>query len=218
MRVPRVIVGPTIEPITLAEARDHLRLDAYDSPAVHPDDAIVTALITVAREWAEQFTGRTIAQVMLELVLDNFPCDTCAGTNVIELLGGPVQVVTSFVYLDGEEVEQDLVDFQLDIFSNPPRLSPAASASWPATFGNPENVVGVTAQMNTVRIRYLAGYTLPGDSPDYMPLPKSIKQAMLLVIGHYYENREDTTPTKIDQIPMGAEALLRNYRLEKSMA
>jgi hypothetical protein len=44
-------------------------------------------------------------------------------------------------------------------------------------------------------------------------IPKSIKQAMLLLIGHLYEHREDTVEKSLDNIPLGIQALLSTYRV-----
>lgn len=210
MRTPKIIVDATEEPISLDEARLQCRVDAYDSPAEHPDDPLITGLITAAREWAEKFTGRTIAQKTLELALDQFPC------GAIDLPGSPVQSVTGFTYTDGDGAMQS-PGYQFDTYSEPPRLLPAVNASWPATYGQYATSLAA-GQANAVKVRYVAGYTLPGDSPDQWPLPKSLKQAMLLCIGHWYENREDTSIVKLESIPMGAQALARQYRLEKAMA
>jgi hypothetical protein len=68
------------------------------------------------------------------------------------------------------------------------------------------------------------GYTLAssyfGNSPDE-PLPASIKAAMLLMLGHLYENREATnmvSGTGVQELPIGVQALLIPYQLRTSMA
>lgn len=183
----------------------HLRLDAYDSPATHPDDSIVESLITAAREWSEAFCERSIAETVLELALDAWP----SGNDPVYLSRGPLQQVQSVVYIDAAGIQQTLTDYQLDDYGDEPRLVPAVAATWPVTQDK---------RINAVRIRYRAGHTLPGDSPDLHPLPKPIKQAILLVLGHLYEHREDSTPVRVEQIPLGAQTLLRKYRLANGFA
>jgi len=61
------------EPITLAQARLHLKLDTSGSPPSHPDDTLVTALIAASRESAEKYTGLAIANQTYTLTLDRFP-------------------------------------------------------------------------------------------------------------------------------------------------
>lgn len=60
----KLIAGPLVEPITLDEARLHLRVDPVAGP--HPDDPLIAAQLSAAREWAEQYTGRFIAPRTLE--------------------------------------------------------------------------------------------------------------------------------------------------------
>jgi uncharacterized phiE125 gp8 family phage protein len=57
----------------------------------------------------------------------------------------------------------------------------------------------------------VAGY---GD--DAEDVPQAIRQAMMLMIGHWYENREDTLGVgNIQRIPQGSEYLLWPYRVLK---
>ncbi len=225
MSNPKTIIPPIGEAITLDEAHLHLRLDVYDSPPAHPDDPLILGLITAAREWMEKFTGRSIGERLLELGLDRFPHRhhgrdwhqmhrpgiTFLGESrhpmPIRLPGGPVNALDRLVYTDAAGVDQTMTDAQFDTYEEPSRVLPAIGASWPST----------RVQMAAVRVRYWAGYTLPDDSPSLTVLPKPIKQAMLLVLGHLYENREDSIDVALSQIPMGAEALLRPYRLETAL-
>lgn len=227
----RVITPPVGEQISLAEARLHLRLDDDgDSPPAHPDDPLIAMLITAAREWCEDFLGRAIAPQTVEIsggplsspaptwcpcACARFSSDTSRQTYgaFIELPLGPVNYVSSIVYFDDLGVQQQVLpsDYWVDFYAGPPRLYAATGVTWPT----------VQAVPNAVRIRYLVGYDLPGDSPNLNPLPASIKAAMLLILGHYYENRENTSllPSgTLQLIPMGAEALLRPYQLRMGFA
>lgn len=211
MLIPRIIVDVTEEPITLARARLQCRVDAFGSPLEHADDELISDLIVTARQWAEGFTGRSLAIKTLEVALDYLP--TVAPTSwpwniyptyigAIELPGGPVVSLVNVTYPnDAESPTEQVVDATLDTYSVPNRVIPAGGVNWPL----------LTAAPNLVRIRYVAGYT-----PD--ALPKQIKQAMLLCIGHWYDNREDTSIVKLENIPLGAKDLLRRYRIEKAMA
>ena len=212
----RIITAPDVEPISLAEARAHLRSDAqYDSPLDSPleadDDALINDLITAAREWAEKFTGRTIAQAVLQYTLDAFPSGTTVEDRTIEIPGGPVRFLVSVGYSGIEnEVNTDLevaeADYQFDFTNSPARLAPVDA--WPSA----------RAVLNAIRVQYAAGYNVTGDSPYDFPLPRAIKQAMLLCIGHWYANTEDGAPVNIQEIHLGAKSMLRGYRIEKGMA
>lgn len=227
MSNPKVITPPTAEPISLDEAHLHLRLDVYDSPPAHPDDPLILSLIQAAREWIEKFTGRSMTERLLEYAVDAFPGHDRLGgyrypnhrlgvvyrgdgiyPQPIRLPGGPVNSLETVGYVDGGGVVQTIGDAQFDSYQEPARVLPASGGGWPST----QNAMGA------VKVRYWAGYTLPGDSPSGTPLPKPLKHAMLLVLGHLYENREDSVDANLQSIPLGAQALARPYRLDTALA
>ena len=79
------------EPITLAEAWAHLRIDTYDSPPASADDPWLESIgIPGARAWAEQYCGIAIAPQTLEYAGNGFP-------SVFELPVGPARGVVSIV-------------------------------------------------------------------------------------------------------------------------
>lgn len=221
----KVITLPLAEPITLSDARLHLRLDDDgDSPPAHPDDPLIVLLITAAREWCENYAGRSLAPQTLELGGTVFAlplwqacCVRFSVNGVVQIYGayvelprGPVSAVLSVRYIDDQGVEQTIAttDYILDDYVQPPRLYAAQGVTWPTPQAVP----------NAAKIRYIAGYDLPGDSPNPNPLPASILAAMKLVLGHLYENREQTTDLKLEQLPLGAQSLLDRYRLRLGMA
>jgi uncharacterized phiE125 gp8 family phage protein len=200
----KVIAAPTEEPISIEQARLHLRLDVNDdSPPTNPDDSLLEAQIPAAREWCEGWAERAFAAQTLELALDAFP------SGAIALPRSPVISVESVKYLDtaGDEQTLPAEEYALDNYAEPALLAPAYGATWPAA----------RTAINSVRVRYLAGFTT-GDSPDEAPLPFAVRAAMLLVLGHLYENRENSAQVKLEDIPLGARALLLPYRLRLSMA
>jgi uncharacterized phiE125 gp8 family phage protein len=221
----RVVAPPTVEQLTLDECRLHLRLDPLGSPAEHPDDAWITSMIPTVREFCQNYTGRSLAPQTLELSMRAFPgtpnmLDPVFSsvnfgiTGLIELRGGPVAGIESVIYLDGAGVPQiaDPSTYGVDLAMEPALIFPAYGSSWP------------TAQLfpGSVRIRYQAGYDAAGDSPNERPLPYSIRAAMLLMLGHFYNNREAThegsRATAISEVPLGAAALMDPYVLDKGFA
>ena len=73
-----------------------------------------------------------------------------------------------------------------------------------------------------VRVRYVAGYDLPGDSPNVNPLPSSMVAAIKLVVGNYYQNREAAAllarGETLADLPLGVAAPLDPYRLDFGIA
>lgn len=161
-----VITPPTEEPVTLAEAKLHCKVDGTD------DDTLITALITAAREQAEHRTGRALCTQTLEAVLDMFP----AG---IKLEKPPVLSVVSVKYLDTDGILQTLDPsaYELDKDSAPGWLVPAYGLIWPVTRPVP----------NAVRVRYTAGYGAAA------AVPKSIKAWMMMAVSTMYNQREGFT-------------------------
>lgn len=209
----RVVSQDGVEWISLDEARVYLRVDAYGSPAEHPDDDLIGKLILVARERAENYLGLSLVTKTLEIGLNSFPCAPFGvggwpETYGIPLMYGPVQSVQSVSYLDnGVSTLYDT--WQVDEFATPQRLYPASDAAWPTLVAN---------VVNGGRVRYVVGFTHPLESPSPYPMPESIRQGMLLCIAFWYENRGDLDMGKDLDIPLAAQMLWRNNRVELSMA
>ena len=180
-----VYTGPTSEPVSLAEARAHCRIDTVD------DDAILAGLILAARQYVEAVTGRAILSQTFDLTLDDFPAWE------IELPRSPVASITSIGYLDTAGVSKTVTSYVLDGRSRPPRLTPAYGESWPETRGT----------AGCVTVRFVAGES---------QAPEPLRQAILLLVGSWYENREDTviaSGVSVADLPHGVSALLAPYRV-----
>lgn len=180
----------TSEPITLEEAKVHLRVtdDA--------DNDLIESLITAARMLAEQYTNRQLLTATWDLYLDRFPC----GGEPILLPRSPVQSVTSIVYTDtaGASTTWTNTNYALDAYSEPARVYLAYDVVYPTP----------RAIENAVRVRYVAGWTTAA------LVPKPIKQAMLLLIGHHYEQRSTVLVGSISkEIEFTWTALLDAYRV-----
>lgn len=183
----KVTTAVATEPLTATEAKLHLKVDTSD------DDTIVTALITAAREFSEHYTGKAFAPVTLEMALDCFPYDADDGDadEGIDLDMPPVASITHVKYTDIDGVEQTITstNYALSTYGTAARITPVYGYSWPST----QDIE------NAVRVRYVAGYTT---------LPKAARAALLLLIGHLYENRQSVSALTLAEIPMGARALL----------
>jgi uncharacterized phiE125 gp8 family phage protein len=213
----KVIIAPTAEPLTLNEARLHLRLIAAPTDMTPlPEDAYVTALITAARQGAEHITGRALMLQTLELALDEFrdadePCRRLQGPHSyrVTLPRPPLVSITSVTYIDQDGASQTLPvydvlnpvahAYQLDSYSQPARIVPAYGTCWPA----------IRCQPNAVVVRYQAGYA------NSAAVPQEIKNWMLLRIGALYENRESVAvDMRVVMVEMPfVDSLLDPYRV-----
>lgn len=89
-----LVMAPSIEPVSLAEAKAHLRVEVND------ENSLIQTLITAARQYVETATRRALLQQTWDDKLDAFPC----GAIVLPL--SPVTSVTSITYLDTAGVSQ----------------------------------------------------------------------------------------------------------------
>lgn len=190
-----VKTAPAAEPLTLVEAKAHLRVDVDD------DDDLIEGLIVAAREWTENYCRRSWVRRTLELRLDCFYGE-------IKLPRSPVSSVTSVKYTgqDGTLQTVDSAVYQVDTYATPPRIVPVLGAPWP---------VPKIGAINAVLIEYEAGFAPGQGSPtDYAEnVPKSVKSAMKLVIGHLYEHRELTTEDALQMVPFATKSLLAAYEI-----
>jgi uncharacterized phiE125 gp8 family phage protein len=206
---PKTIVPPSVEPISVDECRTHLEAQRYDDTSVDDaDDAMIAALLAAAREHCEAFLGLSLATRVLEVALDRWPTVAADGSTAIELPMGPVREIVAFTAGEPNSSDTDTsvdVDaYVLDTYSVPARLVPVSS--WPS----------VTASTNLIRISYLAGYGVDSDGGE--ALPKALRAAILLVLGHLFRAREDSVEKALVSIPLGAEALMRPLRVRLGMA
>lgn len=181
--------GPAIEPITTTQALTHLR---EDSTGV---DDYVDELIQAARESAEVMMNRATVNATYVLKMDRFP-------SIIELPRGQCSSITSIDYYDsnGDTQSLDSTDYQADTDSTPARLKPNPNDAWPNT---------ELGRLNAVTVTYTAGY-----GSTRTDVPQCIKNAMYLLIGHWYEHREAViTGTITKEIEMSVKALLATERI-----
>lgn len=182
-----VTVQPTSEPITLSQAKRHLRVDWAD------DDAYITDLITAARQWCEQGIRRALITQTLQAVIQLPEPVQGKLSGVVGRVGWPIELpMTAAGTLQSvtlAEIETQIAtfasltvtdDYLVDPNSEPGRiwLAAAAIAEWSVSLNYPGAVP-------RVRITYTAGY---GDNAIAVPYP--IKQAILNGLAHLYENRE----------------------------
>lgn len=176
-------VEPASEPVSLDEAKLHLRMDGDD------EDDFIAGLLAAAREYFEETTRRSLISQTWRLSLGEWPDE-------IELPKPPLQSVTSITYKDDSGAQTTLNSsvYLVDTDSEPGRIVLASGQSWPS---------GTLYPVNPIQVTYVAGY---GD--EGAAVPERMKQAIKLLLGHWYENREDTITATIKNIPMGVESLI----------
>ncbi len=186
----RVVVEPIEEPVSLAEAKKHLRVDHDD------DDTLIMGLIATARRSCEIRARRSFVTQTLEMSLEAWP------DSEIVLPMPPLQSVTSITYIDAAGATQTVPSTDYLVYPNvePGLVLLKSTAAWPSA----ELQAGPG-----IKLRYVAGYGLA------IAVPALYKAAMLLMIGHLYENREAVVVgTIVTQLPMAVESLLMHERVD----
>lgn len=186
-----VVTAASEYPVTLAEAKAHLRVDDTN------EDDLILALIGAATDWAEQYCRRSFMAQTLRLTMDQFPSDEiCIPRN-------PVQSVSSVKYVDQTGTQQTLSTSLYDIdLTEPARIAPVWGTTWPIARN----------QLGAVTVDFVAGYE--AGSPGRDDVPVGIKAAIKLAITDLYEHR---SAHMIDQLYCNPAVvgLLSRFRLVK---
>lgn len=180
----KVIEPPLTEPVTLLEAKQHLRVDTTE------DDLYIERLIEAAREYVEIHLDRSLVTRRYRMTCDRFP-------STIELPKPPAIEKDSVVIIyrigDIDQVRLEDSDFRVDYDSTPGMIHTRFNGFWPSP----------CYDTNVVTIEWSAGY---GDSPQ--DVPAAIRHAILMLVAQYYERRMATDSMGFSEVPYGVKALL----------
>lgn len=178
------ITEPASLALTVKEAKDHLRVPG------NADDVYIAGLVQTAIKNVEHRTGFKLMSQTLEMRLDGFP-----NSKTLSLETGKVTAVTSVKYDDTDDAEQTWAasNYWADTVSKEANIT-YKDTVWPSTEGG---------KPASVRIRYVAGWS------DHHDIPDHFKTAMKLLVGSWYNNREEViTGTIVTTLPVGVDAIL----------
>jgi len=187
----KIITPAATDPITLVEAKAHLRIDGTD------EDALITSLVTAATGYAEGYTRRRLIDTEFDYTLDAFPT-----TGGLILPQSPLLTVSSVTYIDTNGDSQtwssSLYDVKIDTLLG--AIAPVYGEDFPST----------RSQTDAVTVRFTAGYA------NAAAVPEAIKSGIKLIVGHLFEQREAyVVGTTIAANPT-ADMLLDIYRVMKA--
>lgn len=179
------IVEPTQEPLTLSEVKRQLNVIADD------EDTLLETYLQAARELVEAYANRSLLLQTYRLRIHDFPLDP------LQLPRPPLVSVTSIEYYDLEGVLQTLStdNYNVDADREPGVVWQADDTDWPETNGAP----------NGITVTYVAGYATPA------AVPARAKQAMLVLIAHWYRVREAVGQVG-DEIALTFTSLCRSLK------
>ena len=170
--------------ITTADLKAHLRVDHSD------EDTLIEALREAAIAHVESYCNVKLGDVAAVMYLDGFPTSW-------EVPVGPVQSITQIDYNPTTTTTQTLpaTNWYADLVRQPARIS----------IINPPSVADYTH--NGVQVSCVVGY--PEDS-----IPAPILHAIRLIVGHFYEQRQEViVGVSAIALPFGIHALLNPYRI-----
>lgn len=175
--------APLLEPISQDVAKNHLKVDSAD------DNVLISALITTARQLAERETNRAFITQTWQMYMDSAPEE-------IEIPKPPLQQVIDIKVISeaGDESIVNSTLYDVDWSENSPgRVKLKSWCSWPTHRGFASFI-----------IEFKAGY---GDAAT--DVPEALKQGILQLLSHLYENRE------AEEIPKGIKALFWPFKILK---
>lgn len=186
-----LISAPAIEPVSIAEAKAHLRIDGDD------ENDLVGAMLVAARVYVEQLTRRALVAQGWRVYLDQWP-----RKRLVTLSPAPLISVDQVTIYDGDgnPVTVDPDDYAVDTVACPGRLILLAPA--PATVGR---------AANGIEIDVTAGY-----GPSGVDVPSPLRQAIVTMVAHIYEHRGPAGHDLAGHIPPASvHALIAPYRILK---
>ena len=189
---PVLYTGPTLEPVSLDEAKDHLRITSTT------EDTTIRTLIQAAREQVEQDTGRALVTQTWDAYYDAVPSG-----GELWLPKPRLVSVTSVTSYTDAAVASTLAatNYYVDTTHEPGRLVLTDTGSWPSD----------VRDVNALVVRYVCGYGLPTS------VPQQLKQALLMLVGSLFQHREQVIVSQfagqLITIPYGYTQLVAPYRV-----
>ena len=185
-----IVDAPATKPITLAEVKAQLRVEHSD------DDVIIQRLIDVVVAYTD--VRGALGQAMITQKWAQWMGPN--PTQKVALVLAPVQSVTAIKYydVDGALQTDTLTNYQTFGTDFTSTVGPKDGFAWPVTQNRPD----------AIRIEYQIGF---GDA--IADVPQSIRHALMLLVGHWYDNREQSQADKLQDIPYGFEELLNISRV-----
>ncbi|MEO5366055.1 MAG: head-tail connector protein [Magnetococcus sp. WYHC-3] len=193
----RLVSAPSTEALRLGDIKRHLRL----STGATNEDKMLKVYRAAARDRVETYLERKLIHQRWYHVLDEWPEGEYFRLQYAPVTSAPSSAIV-YKKSDGTSTTLSSSAWEVDIMNDPGRISLGYGEDWPT-----DSLWNV----NPIRVEYKVGY-----SNQSTGIPEAITNAMLLIIGHLYENREEVSVVgagrSVQQIPKAAEYLLAPYR------
>ncbi|MEO0637018.1 MAG: head-tail connector protein [Pseudomonadota bacterium] len=182
------IQQPSVEPVSLADAKEHLRIDTT------AEDSLISALIVAARSHVEAVTGVTLIHQTFRQYLSEWPSGT---VSLARFPAVRVEAVTSYDR-QGDPHDTMAAAGALQTMKRPAELALDRAA-----------VSVVDPGYNGVEIDFVAGY-----GATSVDVPPDLRRAVLMLVSQWYEFRGAIAPhQQAVSVPDGFDALIAPHRL-----
>ncbi len=187
---------PTVDPITVDEVKSAGRIDHEN------EDGLLAMYITAAVGVCEQYLGRSLMNQTWTLYMDQWPTgdepwwdgavvasETILNSQAdeIDLPYGPLQSVTSISVFDTADTETAVSSDVYGVSTGKvSRVYLKDGQVWPSA----------TRTRDGVKVVYVAGY-----GSDFNDVPMAIRQGLLQLCVHWYENREASIDMSVNKVP-----------------
>lgn len=185
-----LVTPPTLQVADLALAKAQCRISDDQTS----EDGYLETLLAAGANYIEQYLNRGLLTQTWRLSLDGF-CDRIRLPRA-----APFQSVTSVTYYDTSGVLQTASTslYLVHADAEPGLVTLAPYQVWPA----------LQERERAVRVTYVTGWTSPH------LVPAAIRHALLLLVEHWFLNREPAiVGTTVVNLPFAVEALLAPWRV-----
>lgn len=171
------------EPLTLTEAKAQCRVTTT------AEDTLITSYIVAAREWVENYTGHILVSRTITETFSAFG-------DYLTLRYRPVTALGDIDYTDADGEAAVYEAGILRTHAYPAKVYPPYGTTFP------------TIQTDTgISVEYTAGYANAAD------VPQAFKQAMYLLIGHWYATRGGVSADSMEEVPLAVKSLCGPFRV-----
>ena len=180
--------------LSLNQVKQHLNVSTTD------DDVWIESAIDAATKLVEDMTGKVYVAQSRRMTMNGFNDRRYVYNRRIHPQRSPILSSTSvsITYVDSQGTTQTLGTsaYSVDVYDTPGSISETYNETWPDT-----RVID-----NSVTVNYTAGMGT---------VPATVKHAVKMLIGHWYETREATSLKGMSSVPYGVEALLGSEMVER---
>lgn len=178
---------PTEQPVTLAEMKEHLRVQ-HDA-----EDVVIFNLVNAATESVENRIGKAFVD-------QTWAYSFYSPSGVVFLPKVPLIEVESITYFDVDGVEQteDLDNYWVNSYVDKAAVEPRSGFAWPTT----------AIRRDAITIAFRAGYGSQG------AVPNDLKTAVMMTVQHWFHNRGVTSNLAQNEFPMGVESIIATHQVE----